>query len=89
MNNLSERTQSLIRLALFALPLLNGILLQFGFSPLPLGETELESVLTGIATVVAGLWIWYKDNNVTKKAILKKEATEGKTEEELKELADI
>lgn len=89
MNNLSERTQSLIRLALFALPLFNGILLQFGYSPLPLGEVELESLLSGLATLAAGLWIWYKDNNITKKAILRKEATVGKTEEELKDMADI
>lgn len=89
MNKLSERTQSIIRLALFALPLANGIMLQFGFSPLPLGEAELEAVLTGVVTMIAGLWIWYKNNNVTKEAILKKEATEGKTNEELKKLADI
>lgn len=89
MNKLSERTQSIIRLVLFVLPLLNGILLQFGFSPLPLGEAELESTLTAIASIVTGLWIWYKNNNVTKKAILKEKATKGKTEDELKDLADI
>lgn len=87
MNNLSEKTKSLIRLALFALPLINGIMIQFGISPLPLGEAELEMGLTMIATAIAGSIVWWKNNNFTDKAILKKEATDNKTEEELKELA--
>lgn len=87
MNKLSEKTQSLIRLALFALPLINGILLQFGYSPLPLGEAELEMGLTAIATSAAGLWVWWKNNDFTNKAIWKKKATEDKTVEELKDLA--
>lgn len=89
LNNLSDKTKSLIRLALFALPLLNGILLQFGLSPLPLGEAELEMFLTMLATGIAGAYAWWKNNDVTKKAQLKKAATENKTEEELKELADL
>lgn len=89
MNKLTEKQKSLIRLVLFALPLLNAILLQFGYSPLPLGEADLEMALTMIATAITGVFAWWKDNNVTKTAILKKEATENKTEEELKTMAGM
>lgn len=86
-NMLSEKTLGFVRLALFALPLINSILVMAGMSPLPFDEYQLENLLIMVAGFVAGIWAWWKNNNVTKKAELKKEATENKTEAELKQLA--
>lgn len=86
-NKLSEGTMAWVRLALFALPLINTILVMAGIEPLPFDEHQLENILIMVAGFVAGLWAWYKDNNVSKKAQLKKAATENKTEQELKQLA--
>lgn len=87
MKNLSERQKSLIRLALFALPLLNAILVQFGISPLPLGEADLEMALTLFATAITGAIVWWKDNKMSDRALLRDKATKNKSKEELEELA--
>ena len=76
-----------VRLALFALPLINSILVMSGVAPLPFDEFQLENILIMVAGFVAGIYAWYKNNNISKKAQLKKEATDNKTEEELKQLA--
>lgn len=51
----------------------NMILAHKGLSPLPIdenGATELMSdALAGLSTI----WVWWKDNNVTKKARAKKQ----------------
>lgn len=86
---MNEKWAAFTRLILFALPLLNAALAMAGMSPLPIEEVELEALISTIVALVFGFIAWFKDNNVTKKAVLKKEATEGKTEEELKQLADL
>lgn len=85
----SEKTMAFVRLALFALPLINAILVMAGIEPLPFDEHQLENILIMVIGFIAGIVSWWSNNNVTRKAVLKKEATDGKTEEELKQLADL
>lgn len=81
-NKLSEKTLAFVRLALFALPVINSILVMSGVSPLPFDEFQLENILIMVAGFVAGIWGWYKNNNVTKKAIAEKEMIKILTENE-------
>jgi SPP1 family holin len=53
-----------------------------GVAPLPFDEFQLENILIMVAGFVAGLWAWYKNNNVTKKAIAEKEMIKILTENE-------
>ena len=84
---ISEKKMAFVRLALFALPLINTILVMAGIEPLPFDEHQLENILIMVIGFVAGIAAWWKNNNVTEKAQLKKAATENKTEAELKRLA--
>lgn len=84
---MNEKWSAILRLALFALPLLNAILVMAGTSPLPIDEHQLENLFLTIGGFVAAIWAWWKNSDITKKAQLKKEATEGKSEAELIRLA--
>lgn len=81
-NKLSEKTMGFIRLALFAFPLLNSILVMSGFAPLPFDEFQLENILIMVVGFIAGIWAWWKNNNVTEKAIAEKEMVKILTEKE-------
>lgn len=37
-------------------------------SPIPVSEAELEMLLSTIFTVVASIWAWWKNNDVTSAA---------------------
>ena len=84
---ISEGAMAWVRLALFLLPAVNAMLVMAGIEPLPFDEYQLENTLIMAIGLVAGVISWWKNNNVTKKAQLKKAATDNKTEDELKELA--
>lgn len=86
-NKLSEKTMGFIRLALFAFPLINSILVMSGVAPLPFDEYQLENILIMVVGFIAGIFAWWKNNDISKVAQLKKAATDNKTEEELKQLA--
>ncbi|MEK3887239.1 phage holin [Bacillus sp. FSL K6-3431] len=61
-------TAVLIRTIVLAVALLNQTLVLAGYSPLPWGDAEVESVMTGVFTFGAALWTWWKNNSVTKEA---------------------
>jgi SPP1 family holin len=81
-NKLSEKTMGFIRLALFAFPLINTILVMSGVAPLPFDEFQLENILIMVVGFIAGIWAWWKDNAVTEKAIAEKEMVKILTENE-------
>ena len=86
---MNEKWTGFVRLLLFAIPLANAALAMAGMSPLPFDEAELEAFISMVVAFVFGIIAWWKNNNITKKSVLKEEATKGKTEEELKQLADL
>ena len=63
----------IIRTLVLVIVWINMILVNKGISPLPIdenGATELISdALAGLSTI----WVWWKDNNVTKRARAKKQ----------------
>lgn len=58
----------IIRTIVLVVALINQSLVLAGFSPLPFEDTEVENAVTIVFTVVASVWSWWKDNDVTRKA---------------------
>lgn len=60
--------QALIRLAVLAILFVNQALVMFGWSPIPFSEEEVFAGVSAVATALASIWVWYKNNNLTKEA---------------------
>lgn len=85
---MNEKGRGIVRLLLFAIPLANAALSMAGISPLPFDEAELETIISMVVAFIFGIVSWWKNNNMTKDAQLKKDATDDKTDAELKRLAE-
>lgn len=66
---------AVIRAAILAIALINGILLMFGQQALPVGEADIElavnavyAAISAIAVIVAAVIAYWKDNDITKRA---------------------
>ena len=62
-------TETIIRAIVLFVTLVNTILTMSGKNPLPFAEDELYAWLSAVATVVATLWAWWKNNSFTPEAI--------------------
>lgn len=51
----------------------NMVLAHKGLSPLPIDESEATELISDALAAISTIWVWWKDNNVTKKARAKKE----------------
>ena len=58
-------------IALFVV-LINTILTAIGLNPLPYSETEVYEAISTVVTVIVALWAWWKDNDITQKALARK-----------------
>ena len=65
---MNERTKAIIRLLVALVPVLNIVLVQFGKSPLPFSQEEVNAGLSAVVAVLGILWAWWKNNNMTKAA---------------------
>ena len=50
--------------------LVNAVMLMLGKAPLDLDENTIYVTVSGIATILTTLWVWWKNNSVTKEAIM-------------------
>ena len=57
-----------IRTIVLFVALANQFLVAFGLSPFPFSAQEIELALSYLFTVVATLWSWWKNNDVTPEA---------------------
>lgn len=69
----NENIKAFIRLLVAAILMLNGVLTAKGLNPIPFDETTFSDVALQVATGLSVLWLWWKDNNVTKRARAQKE----------------
>lgn len=60
---------TIARTIALAVTLLNGILTSTGKNPLPYSETDVYNAITAVATVIAAITAWWKNNSFTKEAI--------------------
>lgn len=63
------KTDTIVRTVILFFTLLNQVLTMVGKNPLPFAEDELYTALTTVATVIATLWAWWKNNSFTRSAI--------------------
>lgn len=61
--------QAITRLAVLVILLINQALITLGWNPLPFSEEQVYEAVSSVAMVVVAIWTWWKNNNVTKKAI--------------------
>lgn len=61
--------ETLARTTVLAIALFNNILTMAGYNPLPFSDDEVYIAVTGVLTVGASLWAWWKNNSFTQKAI--------------------
>jgi SPP1 family holin len=61
--------QTIIRLVVLLIALINQALVSFGFAALPWSGDEIGTALSTVFTILATAWAWWKNNSVTKPAI--------------------
>ena len=61
--------------------LINAILTAMGKDPIPFDATATTEMLTYIVTIVWSMWVWWRNNNVTRAAVAGQVTTN--TEKEL------
>ena len=66
---MSERVKAFIRLVVAMVPVINLLLVQYGLSPLPFTEDEINTGLSAVVAVIGILYAWWKNNNITPEAI--------------------
>lgn len=64
------KPDTIARTIVAAIALLNSIMLMIGKAPLDLDENTIYVVCSGIATVATTIWVWWKNNSITKEAIV-------------------
>lgn len=65
---MNEKAKAIIRLIVQAVLLFNMALTLAGKNPLTVDESALTDWLTTTMTAISSIWIWWKNNNVTKHA---------------------
>lgn len=73
----NERIKSVARLIVTAVLFVNMALTLAGKNPIPFDETAATEWLTVGLGALSTLWIWWKDNRMTKKAIANKELVDA------------
>lgn len=63
------KPSTIIRTVILALALVNNCLSMAGHSPLPIEDAQIEATLSGIFTIAAAVWSWWKNNSFTQAAI--------------------
>ena len=69
----NETIKAFIRLLVVAILALNSVLTAKGLNPIPFDESAFSDVALQVATALSVLWVWWKNNNITKKAQATKE----------------
>ena len=63
------RAQAITRLIVTGVLFINAILTAKGINPIPLDESAVGEVVSMIALAISTLWSWWKNNNITTKAL--------------------
>lgn len=59
---------AIVRLAVLFVLFANQALMMFGWNPLPFSEEEIYAFFSTLATAAQMVYVWYRNNNVTKEA---------------------
>lgn len=72
----NDRAVAITRLIVTAILFINAILTMAGKNPIPLDETAVGVVVSGLLSGLTILWSWWKNNNITKNALKAQETKE-------------
>ena len=64
----NERAMGLVRLIVAVVTIINIVAAQFGWEPLGVDAELLYNTISAIAAIVASVWAWWKNNNMTRAA---------------------
>ena len=67
---------AIVRLIVMLILVVNQILISRGYTPFPYNEEQIYEFINGIALVAVGVWSWWKNNNLTKNAVIAQEVKE-------------
>ena len=65
----NNRVKAITRLIVTGILFLNAILTASGHNPIPLDESFIGQVVSDIASLVAIIWAWWRNNNLTQDAL--------------------
>lgn len=65
----NEIVKAVIRLIVVGVLLINTILTAKGINPIPFDESIFTEIATQIAAGIGCMWVWWKNNNMTRAAI--------------------
>lgn len=65
---MKERIKAIIRIVALGILFVNSILATKGISPIPFDEQAVTESVSNIATVLMSVYVWWKNNNITKEA---------------------
>lgn len=63
------KAETIVRLVVLVMALVNQALAASGHSPLPFTDEEITELVSVVFTVAASAWAWWKNNSFTKAAI--------------------
>lgn len=72
----NNMAMAITRIIVTAILFINAMLTMAGKNPIPLDETAVGVVVSGLLSGVAILWSWWKNNNITKNALKAQETKE-------------
>lgn len=72
----NNMAMAITRIIVTAILFINAMLTMAGKNPIPLDETTVGVVVSGLLSGLTILWSWWKNNNVTKNALKAQEAKE-------------
>lgn len=64
----NETIKAFIRLLVAAILMLNSVLTAKGLNPIPFDETAFSDVALQVVTGLSVVWVWWRNNNVTRAA---------------------
>lgn len=76
------KVETIIRTVCYFMALINQVLFMFGKSPIPIDDESITGLITISATVITGVWAWWKNNSFTPSAIKADEYLEVLREKE-------
>ena len=62
---MKQRVEAIVRLIVALVPVINIVLVSFEKSPLPFTSDEVNAGLSAVVSVLAIIWAWWKNNNMT------------------------
>ena len=66
---MGERVNAIGRIIVTGVLFINAVLTASGHSPIPFDEGAINETVSNLAAAASIVWVWWKNNNVTKHAI--------------------